>query len=614
MANAPKAVTDFICENMAYEIQPCMKLSASSHRHWSDIAQALKQKLRLWNRQRLYKRKLNRCITYADWIANVEKVAAPTHICTDLVTLLLPVDASCSAQFLAVTAKNLQQQSSQHWELLIALDASVNQHIRRLCSELSQSNERIRILELPQNEPPHAQVLHCLKQSTGIWMGLLSVGDQLHPDALALMAEKALQRPGTLLVYADEDVQDATGQRSQHHFKPDWNLDLQISTAYVGRTFLVQQNHLRHLLVGQAETWAEYADELVLQTAEACQQATCIAHVPHVLWHRADAQHVHEQQLSVHVLQAHLNRQDISASVSLTDKGLRRVAYALPSAPAMVSIIVCTRNQFKLLKACIDSIIEKTTYPNYEIIVVNNGSDEPRTLAYLEQLEHQSSNIRVMHDPRPFNYSELNNAAAEIAHGQLLAFLNNDIEVIDDNWLSEMASHAGRADVGCVGAKLLYSNGTVQHAGVLVGGSRNGDDAAVAMHLFRGMEKDAPGYANRAIATQRCMAVTAACMLMRRDVFEQVGGFDSQRLTVAFNDVDLCLRVHTAGFCNVFTPYALLYHHESISRGRDTSPEKIARFKPELEFMQTTWKELLRADCFYNPNFSDHPPGFMLES
>jgi GT2 family glycosyltransferase len=548
-----------------------------------------------------------------EWIANVEKVASHAFISTDLTTFLLPIDTNCSQQQFALTVKSLQQQSSQYWELQIALDPSVMEQMRYQCSALMRTDARIRCIDLVNREPPHAHVVRCTKQSSAKWVGILIPGDQLHTDALALLLEKAHQYPSTLLVYADEDVQDAAGHRSQHHFKPNWNHDLQASTAYVGHTFLMQSNHLRQLQAAHAENWTDYADELVLQTAEVCPVGQCIAHVPHVLWHHDNA-HALQQQLSVRVLQTHLDRQAISAKVSLTDRGIRRVHYALPDTPAMVSIIICTRNQVQLLKACIDSIIEKTTYPSYEIIVVDNGSDEPRTLAYLEQLQAPGLATRVIRDPRPFNYSELNNTAAAIANGQMLAFVNNDIEVINGEWLCEMVGHACRPGVGCVGAKLLYANGTVQHAGVLVGGSRNGEDLSVATHLFRGMEKNASGYANRAIATQRFMAVTAACMLIRRDVFGQVGGFDSKRLAIAYNDVDLCLRVHSAGYCNVFTPYALLYHHESISRGRDTSAEKKARFKPELEFMRATWKETLHADCFYNPNFSYNPPGFMLEN
>jgi len=258
-----------------------------------------------------------------------------------------------------------------------------------------------------------------------------------------------------------------------------------------------------------------------------------------------------------------------------------------------------------VLKKCVESVFDKTDYDNYEIIIVDNGSDDLNTLDYLNKLEERPE-VTILTDPRPFNYSELNNAAVARCDGEIICLLNNDTEIISTDWLREMVSHAIRPGVGAVGAKLLYPDQTVQHAGVVLG------VGGIAGHIFSGIHRDDPGYFGRASIISNYSAVTAACLVIRKDTFEKVGGLNEKQLAVAFNDVDLCLKVRDLGLRNVWTPYAELYHHESKSRGRDDTPITTKRFQGEVAYMRSTWADELDNDPNYNPNFTLTLPAFQL--
>jgi GT2 family glycosyltransferase len=298
-------------------------------------------------------------------------------------------------------------------------------------------------------------------------------------------------------------------------------------------------------------------------------------------------------------LNEHFERVGIDASVLSTAYGFR-AQYSLPKNPPLVSLIIPTRNGLKLIRQCINSIIEKTTYPNYEIIVVDNASDDPEVLSYFESIASEYK-VRILRDDRPFNYSQLNNTAVEDAKGEIIGLINNDIEVITPEWLSEMVSHALRPEVGAVGAKLLYPDDTVQHAGVVLG------IGGVAGHSHKHFPGESNGYFSRMGLISEYSAVTAACLVIKKSVYNQVGGFNERDLTVAFNDVDFCLRVRAAGYRNVWTPYAELYHYESVTRGYENTPEKQARFNAEVEYMKEKWGKLLEIDPAYSPNLTlDH--------
>jgi len=339
-----------------------------------------------------------------------------------------------------------------------------------------------------------------------------------------------------------------------------------------------------------------------------------IVHIPRVLYHWR----VHPQstaggakakpytvQAAERAISEHLQRRALPLrQVSWTPVGFR-AELALPEPPPRVSVIIPTRNGLKVLRPCLTSLLERTRYSDFEVLVVDNGSDEPATLQFLADLEQQGR-IRVLPDPSPFNYSALNNRAVQKASGELICLLNNDIEVIDPGWLEELVVQALRPGVGAVGARLLYPNRTLQHGGVLLG------VGGVANHAHLGWPGDHPGYFSRAQLTQEMAAVTGACLLVRRSYYEAVGGLNEEQLTVAFNDVDFCLKLLEQGLQNVYAPAARLIHHEAVSRGQDLSPEKAARFAAEVAWMQQRWGDQLHHDTAYNPNLSLDNPHFRL--
>jgi len=280
---------------------------------------------------------------------------------------------------------------------------------------------------------------------------------------------------------------------------------------------------------------------------------------------------------------------------TIPEMAVQRVVYPLPEPRSLASIIIPTRNGQKLVRQCIESIRKKTTYAPYEIVLVDNGSDDKAAIAYFHALRDEGV-VRLLEDPLPFNFSRINNQAARQARGEYLVFLNNDIDVITPGWLSEMVSHAQRPEIGAVGAKLWYPNDTIQHAGLVL-------VAGLAAHAHLGRKRGDHGYFSRASLVQSLSAVTAACLCVRRKVFEQIGGFD-ETLAVAFNDVDLCLRIQAAGYRNLYTPFAELYHHESASRGYEDTPEKMERFQKEADILRARWMPVLMNDPYYNPNLT----------
>jgi GT2 family glycosyltransferase len=271
-----------------------------------------------------------------------------------------------------------------------------------------------------------------------------------------------------------------------------------------------------------------------------------------------------------------------------------RIKFPLPAVLPLVSIIISTRDHSELLRKAVDSIHSVSTYTNYEIVIVDNGSRDPEAVAYLASLAKRSR-IRVIRDDSLFNFSRLSNTGVAQAMGEVVCLLNNDIEVITPDWIEEMLSFAIKPDVGAVGARLWYPNGKLQHGGVIIGAG------GVAGHYHHQLPRGNIGYFGRAALQQELSAVTGACLMVRRGIFQKVGGLD-EKLEVAFNDIDFCLRLRAAGYRNVWTPFAELIHHESASRGYEDNPEKIERFKREVDFMQVRWGKTLEQDPFYNPN------------
>ena len=333
-----------------------------------------------------------------------------------------------------------------------------------------------------------------------------------------------------------------------------------------------------------------------------------IVHIPRVLYHwrihsgstaMAGDEKPYAAMAGVKALDDHLQRKGNIGHTELLPMGMYRVHYACPDVTPLVTLIIPTRNAYSLVKQCIDSIQQLTSYSNYEIILIDNGSDDPVSLEYFAALDQQD-NIRVMRDDGPFNYSALNNGAVRMARGELIGLINNDIEVITPGWLDEMVSIALQPNVGAVGARLWYPDDRLQHGGVVVG------IGGVAGHSHKYLPKGDYGYFCRAGLIQEFSAVTAACLIIKKSIFEQVGGLDEANLKIAFNDVDFCLRVQEAGYINVWTPFAELYHHESATRGLEDTPEKKERFSNEVLYVQARWPKI-QEDYAYNPNLTlDH--------
>jgi len=513
------------------------------------------------------------------------------------------------------TIASVMAQSYSYWELCIIGDAATRNHLSEALGTYSQSEPRIRWFFKDKNNSNSVAFNEALNRIAGEFIVFIDPQGLLAPHALLWIALDILNHPEGMLWYSDEDTIDENGRRKNPHFKPDWNPDLFLSYPYNLVSHLgVYRTDLVHRLNGLRQEYENALEfDLALRIIEKISPSQ-IRHIPRILYHRCEAastlstsaEEISFLEAALTAVNDYLHRTGTQArAVQTPDRLYIRVQYNLPEKLPLVTLIVPTFNGLELLKKCIESIVKKTSYHNYEIIVVNNNSDDPGTLRYLQDLK-QSPIIKVFDYPYSFNYSAINNMAVKYSRGELIGFLNNDTEVINNAWLTEMVSHALRPEIGAVGARLWYKNDTLQHGGVILG--ING----VANHIHRGIAKGEPGYFGRAILIQNFSAVTAACLVMRRDCFTSVGGFNEEQLAVAFNDVDLCLKLIKSGLRIVWTPYAELYHYESASRGYDNTLEKIRRSQQEIVYMQEKWSKWLTSDPFYNPNLTLETEDFSL--
>ena len=558
---------------------------------------------------------LNPRFDYADWlksyntlsVADVDKmkvkISEQKH--QPLISIVMPT-YNPNIAWLIEAIESVQAQIYTHWELCIADDYSTNPKVRETLQSMAIRDQRIKLALREQNGHISAASNSALALAQGEWVVLMDHDDVLPIYALYYVAQTINQHPDAQMIYSDEDKIDEQGTRIDPYFKCDWNLDLFYSHnmfSHLGvyrKTLIDRVGGFRIGLEGSQDY------DLALRCIEQIDHQH-IHHIPRVLYHwRVHAQSTAQSSeakpyaaiAGQKALNEHFQRTQLNAQCLLLDFGMYRTQYALPERLPLVSLIIPTKNAQKLVKQCVESILGKTTYPNYEIIIVDNASDDEQAVTYFKQLANGHSNIRVIRDDRPFNYSQLNNNAVEHANGELIGLINNDIEVISPDWLSEMVGIALQKDVGAVGAKLYYSNDTVQHAGVVLG------IGGVAGHAFKRACRDAFGYFGRAKLISAYSAVTAACLIVRKSIFLEVGGLDEVNLTVAFNDVDFCLKVKQAGYRNVWTPYAEMYHYESISRGAEDTPIKKARFKREIDFMRQRWEGIILNDPAYNPNLA----------
>lgn len=446
-----------------------------------------------------------------------------------------------------------------------------------------------------------------LSRAHGHWIGLLGEGVRLRPHALAAAALALSSAPEAELVFADEDRAGPQGERFDPWFKPGFDLELMLGGQDLvgGGLALFQREAVER--VGGLRPRCEGAEAFDLALRIAGPAPGRALHLPLVLAHRtADPPPAAEarQRCVLDFLRAHPSPHG-TPSVEPAPAGGLRIAWRLPDPLPMASIIVPTRDRAGLLRACVEGVLSRTDYPNLELLIVDNGSVEPATKALFEQLG-ADPRVRVIPDPAPFNYSRLNNLAARQARGEVLVLLNNDIDVIGPGWLRELVGQAMRPDVGAAGARLLFADGRVQHAGIALG------VGGVASYYHPFVERQARGYRDALVLVREVSAVTGACLALRREVYERVGGLEEEHLAVAFNDVDLCLKIREAGLRIVVTPFAELHHYESASRGADRSAEQRERHDRESAYMHARWGAVLDQDRFYNPNFSRRSGGFKL--
>lgn len=535
------------------------------------------------------------------------KVAANlTAPSQQLISILLPT-YNTPEKWLRRCLDSVLAQTYPHWELCIADDASTDPHVRQVLEEYLARDPRVRVTWRAENGHISAASNSALAMARGECVALLDHDDELHPQALAIMAAALQEHPQWRMAYSDEDKIDTEGRRYDPYFKPDWNPDLfygQNCISHLGvyeRALVNAVGGFREGLEG-SQDW-----DLALRCIERLRPDQ-IGHVPKVLYHWRAAEgstargvgeksYAHVAGLrAVREHFARLGRSDTQVMEIDGKLGMFRVRYPLPSPAPRISIVIPTRDRAALLRQCVDSIVRLTTYPNYEVVIVDNQSTDPATLSYFTEVV-ADVRVRVVKHDQPFNYSRINNAAVSQCHGELVCLLNNDIEIVTPDWLEEMAGHALRPHVGAVGAMLYYPNGTIQHAGVITGVH------GVAAHPYSGMPKGYTGQMARAGLTQAMSAVTAACLVVRRVIYEEVGGLD-ETLAVAFNDVDFCLRLRERGYTNIWTPFAELTHHESATRGQEDTPEKWARFRREVDLMKRRWGARLESDPAYNPNLT----------
>lgn len=499
---------------------------------------------------------------------------------------------------------SVRQQIYTDWELVIAPDASSSSQFRAVAEDYRRRDDRIRIAIVGGG--PSTGGGSALELATGDYVILLNGGGTLAEHACYLFAEALDADPDLDLIYADDDEMDASGMRASPCFKGHWDCERFLQQDYLShccalRTTLVRQvGGLRAGYVGSE------GYDLALRCVAASEPKR-IGHVPFVLyhkWHRPPpkgsgaSNAPGRDDAALRAVADCLRAAGAGASVERgVVPGVRRLRYMLPEPAPRVTLMIPTRNGAELVRRCIESIVAKTAYPAYEILLVDNESDEPSATAYFREIE-TSGTVRLVRFEGDFNYAAINNFAAERACGDMLGLLNNDTEVIDGGWLSEMVAYAARPEVGAVGAKLLYPDGTIQHAGIVMGLH------GTVGHLLQRAPREAPGYCGCLAVAREVTAVTGACLLVRRSVYEEVGGLDEKNLPVTFNDVDFCLELRRRGYRNIWTPHALLYHHEGASRGPDDSPAKAARFSTEWAYMRAKWGGLLDDDPFYSPNLS----------
>jgi len=500
---------------------------------------------------------------------------------------------------------SVMNQIYENWELCIADDASTKRHIKQTLERFLKNEKRIKVKYLKQNQGISMASNEALSLATGEFVALLDNDDELTIDALYTNVRLLNENPQADLIYSDEDKIDTHGNRIEPFFKPDYSPDFLLTNNYICHFSLFRKS-LIDKIGGFRRGYEGSQDyDLILRFIEKTKPEK-IFHVPKILYHWrkipgsaaaiADAKSYAFVSAKKALLD-YLRRNSIQGEVVDGNfVGSYRVRREIKN-DYKVSIIIPFRDQSELLRRCVNSIIGRTKYREYELVLVNDQSEKEESFEYLDKIKDNSI-LRVLDYDKPFNFSAITNYAVSQINSEYLILLNNDTEVISPDWIEAMLEFAQRKDVGAVGALLYYPNDTIQHGGIILG------IKGVAAHSHLGSSRDSMGYFGRLKTIQNLSAVTAACLMTKKEIFKEVDGFD-ENYTHAFNDVDFCLKIRQKGYLIVYTPYAELYHHESLTRGYEDTPEKKLRFKKEIEYFQGRWKEVLsKGDLYYNPNLT----------
>lgn len=558
---------------------------------WSATAGRLSSELR----NRFGRRDYATWVRLYDTLHARDRAAIAAHIGLlaerPVFSLILRVNEAASPGDLRATLDSVSEQIYPDWELLL-VTAGAGANVRAMLGGHAARDKRVKLVtELPDTA---AASNAAVSEANGRFLAAIEAGDRLRPHTLYLLALECEADPDVALIYADEDVADGAGRaRRDPKFKPDWSAELLSAPDLLGGIVAIRRSAV--VAAGAYRDGSRLAGyDLLLRVAETIDPLS-VRHVPRVLYHRKAETNAVPGELLRRILGEHVARLGEAAEVQIT-AGFTRIAYSVAD-PPLVSVIVPTRDHAALLRRCVAGLLDATDYPRIEVLIVDNDSMDPATHRVLRGLA-EDSRVRVLPYPHPFNYAAMNNYAVPQARGEVVALLNNDIAIRHPGWLREMVAHALRPDVGAVGAKLFYADGTIQHAGVVTGMT------GIAGHPFRHCAGQADGPHARLKRVQAVSCVTAACMVLRRAVYEAAGGLDEVNLPVSYNDVDFCLRLRARGYRIVWTPHAELDHLESVTRGRDDNPENIERAEREYDYMLRRWGAVLGRDPFYSPNLT----------
>lgn len=532
-----------------------------------------------------------------------------------LISVIMPV-YDPPKEFLVKAIESVLSQAYENWELCIADDASTQDYVRPVLEDYAARDSRIKVSFRKANGHISASSNTALKLAKGEFVAFLDHDDELRPHSLLEIAKVLMKEPGVQLIYTDEDKINDQGERYDPYFKPDWDPELFLGQNYLSHLTVIRRDLIKQVK-GFRKGFAGAQDwDLFLRVTERVKPKQ-VRHIPSILYHwRASGQStalaVDQKDYVLGVarrcLAEAIQRRKILAEIKEGDpeNSYWRIKYALPSKVPLVSILIPFRDRVELLETCLSSIRRTVRYPKYEIILLDNESTHSNTKEYLDKLKKEKD-VMLVKVGGEFNYSKINNIGVGFAKGEFLLLLNNDVEAIEDGWFEEMVSHAIRPEVGCVGAKLLYPDNTIQHGGIFI--SSGGGPG----HTFQFFDSRSKGYFAQLELVRSCTGVTAACLMVRKSIYAEVGGLSETTFKVAFNDVDFCLRVGSSGYINVWTPHARLYHKESESIGKEQSPSKRARFDAELDSLKNIWNLFSYREKNLNPNLHFHSMNFCFQ-